>query len=928
MSIDAKDIFIANHYIEPNGVGYNPRRKDGQYNTKRFINSFDYSLDLMKLAEIYYKKYRNTNFTFHEFGKEYTPHVINVTFKYANRAYNQIRNGTYVKFGYDFNRIQFADGISLNSDGDLVGIETGVRVDNPLPEKLLAPYFGVRTKTDEETGQEYTEYCVVKQPATLNSRADLRNNLYQNGFWCDGIHFVRMKRSSGSARTGKCLFVNEVLYPAMKKWQLCGLTIEEGQQIDLAALEAYISLPTSSIIDTIEIKPENILVIDDYDSIFDEEVMATRAVNGRLETKREKATIKNSIWDGQSLMDRSLFGPYKDKGMLLLRNLFFKSCCFNANLQEFFADHGITKVEQLAGKTMAKDIRDIKMITTPSSIKFMKFGKLEDWLHTIDSEFGVVKYEKPTHYFDGRLVQTHYQLINTLQLTKQEMVDFLQPSLDFARLLRTDPDAVKLFIKYPEDKVYENKPMYSKNDVVYNMLCVNPGVSKTKYYRDFLDDLMRAFYKNIKKGHVLVNGNYSTLLGNPIEMLYASIGKFDGQSQIGVGNVHSKRFPYDYDLLGSRSPHTSSGNILLVRNTANALVDKYLNITNEIVCINSIGENILQRLNGADYDSDTVLLTDNPHLIAAAKRNYDRFLVPTNFVAARKKTRYYTAEHLSDLDIKTSVNKIGEIINLAQVLTSMYWDRIAGGASHEDVENIYTDICTLSVLSNLEIDKAKREYEVDSTRELSLMRKKYEAQMTDSSNKKIMPQFFSHIERQKGYYNPAKKAYNKHDTSMDYLQTIINGFRIRNGDKRRPEPFSRILNEELFYAYRVNGAQANEIIQRLNDYLDEIKTIYAGTSDNEDKRNEARVVKEKLFAEISSEKIGYSTMFWLLTIIDDEEHKRIKNLLLEILFTTCGKSFESAVMDSHCDVYYYEMVPPDTDGAVEIYGEKYKKMQK
>ena len=45
---------------------------------------------------------------------------------------------------------------------------------------------------------------------------------------------------------------------------------------------------------------------------------------------------------------------------------------------------------------LAENIADIKMITTPSSIKYEKFGKIENWLTLIDSDFGVVKYDKET----------------------------------------------------------------------------------------------------------------------------------------------------------------------------------------------------------------------------------------------------------------------------------------------------------------------------------------------------------------------------------------------------------------------------------------------------------------------------------------------------------------------------------------------------
>ena len=82
------------------------------------------------------------------------------------------------------------------------------------------------------------------------------------------------------------------------------------------------------------------------------------------------------------------------------------------------------------------------------------------------------------------------------------------------------------------------------------------------------------------------------------------------------------RFPFETEILGSRSPPVAMGNVLVTRNVPNELIDIYMNQTKEIVYINSIGENILNRLSGSDFDSDSLLLTDNPILLGAAKRNY------------------------------------------------------------------------------------------------------------------------------------------------------------------------------------------------------------------------------------------------------------------------------------------------------------------
>lgn len=104
------------------------------------------------------------------------------------------------------------------------------------------------------------------------------------------------------------------------------------------------------------------------------------------------------------------------------------------------------------------------------------------------------------------------------------------------------------------------------------------------------------------------------------------------------------------------------------------------------------------------FDSDTVLLTDHPLFIKAAERNYNKFLVPTNFVESKKIKRSYTNEQKADLDIKTSVNKIGEIINLSQEIQSLMWHKLNNGASFEEVEELYMDVCQLSVMSGVEIN--------------------------------------------------------------------------------------------------------------------------------------------------------------------------------------------------------------------------------
>ena len=75
-------------------------------------------------------------------------------------------------------------------------------------------------------------------------------------------------------------------------------------------------------------------------------------------------------------------------------------------------------------------------------------------------------------------------------------------------------------------------------------------------------------------------------------------------------------------------------------------------------------------------------------------------------VSGLKRKRRYTCHEQADLDIKTSNNLIGDIINLSQELNTQIWDRLNRGAAISDVNEIYLDVCKLSIMSGLEINNS------------------------------------------------------------------------------------------------------------------------------------------------------------------------------------------------------------------------------
>ena len=617
------------------------------------------------------------------------------------------------------------------------------------------------------------------------STLELRKKLYEDGFKIDGVHYVRYNRSAGSSRQGKCLFIDESLFKSMDRWSSCGLSKEDG---DLVSFEAYKALSLSAIKGIVDIPLSGILFVNDYESVFEEDVVAVTAdKGGRAVAEERKAKIANSIWDGESLLDESIFArKYPDKHMLLLRNNFFKSCAFRTKLQKWFADNKITSVEQLkkfGGVTFAKRISDIVMVTTPSSLKYLKFAKggltefnLRDWMCCATGMFGVVKYDKRTKFFDGRVVQGSYQFFNTIQLDESETADILRDNVGLATLVRENPAFMQYYFKHlinreKDENENDADGLVTRGKILFSLINKNEQFVNTRLYLSFRNAVVSKIKDNYKHGKLFVNGTNATLFGNGPELLMQIVGKFDG-NPVGLEReqVRCARFEHGKKLLCCRSPHITMGNLYIATNNLSGDVWDYFDLGENIVCVNAINENLQQRLNGCDYDSDAMLITDNPLLVAKASKYYDVFKVPVCDIPLGEKTEYDIAE----IDNMNSDNLVGRIVNLSQKLNSVLWHKINenGGKVTKDAMQIYNDICVLAVLSGIEIDKAKRTYLVNVNKTLTRIQndcKAAEKPCYQGLNPILtMPMFFKELVSDNKVHD-----YQVFDTAMDRIYSAI-----------------------------------------------------------------------------------------------------------------------------------------------------------
>ena len=358
------------------------------------------------------------------------------------------------------------------------------------------------------------------------------------------------------------------------------------------------------------------------------------------------------------------------------------------------------------------------------------------------------------------------------------------------------------------------------------------------------------------------------------------------------------------------------------------MIYRNFNMTNEIVYINSINENTLQRLSGADMDSDTMLLTDNDLLIAAAKKNYAVYKVPTNLVQSKTTKRVFTAKDKADLDVKTSVNKIGEIVNLSQQLNSLYWEHLHNGETVEANEELYNDICKLDVLSGIEIDKAKKEFTIDSAKEIEILKKKYRL---EDGGKTVKPMFFKMITTENGYELPPDTTYRYFETPMDYLQRIINSTNYRQARAFKIEaiPFMDIIRvPETKVKSGYYGIVKDKIINTIKQYKLSITQLFV-TYNEKDKfgkeliKETAAKYKRECMDVIDKMSSHEYLMYIVLKEVEKKENRSIKNLMFEVLFGKPNETFMGMIEKSKDKICVIE---EDPNGEEQYYSLRFKRV--
>ena len=472
---------------------------------------------------------------------------------------------------------------------------------------------------------------------------------------------------------------------------------------------AYSGLIASTIVDTIKINPHNILVMKDVDSFFKTNVISVETDEQKhcRAVAKNNYELKNTLFDGQAIVDESIF-PKWGNGYILLRHHMCKMAGFKGKIQKFlkdyYGDDYLTAiVYDMWGN--AHYAKDIEIITTDNAMKWLKFNVSYDYwcdrVHENGCLFGIVKTAHESKL--GSVQRMSYQMINSLDISI--MPNVVARSKEYIESMKRDN---MVFLDY----LRMNKNFSNDYEVLIALCEQNWDFTRSEYFRDRKKRILEGYVNDFKFGKVIQDADNLVIVGSPYAMLLHMVGEDvnnDDTFKVEENTIqcYTERFADGEYLAEFRSPFNSKNNMGYLHNVCNDKLIKYFDFGKQIIAVNMIHTDFQDRNNGSDQDSDSVYTTNQEDIVNYAKHCYVTY--PTIVNNIPKSVRKYdnTLYHCAEIDNKlaSAQKAIGRSSNLAQLdLTYTY----------EFDDKKYVDyVCILSVLAQVAIDGAKRQFDID-----------------------------------------------------------------------------------------------------------------------------------------------------------------------------------------------------------------------
>ena len=671
-----------------------------------------------------------------------------------------------VRENYDYTRAMFTNNLLL-----YYLMDNGLKVNNGWTRDIICIEFDYGSRSYEEE-IKHLDKCIklaenenniekVECLKSFKTQAELKKDLFSKKsadeireiFYTKGVeirhdiqrkngkitkqefvHYNMLYRSTGKAKDGSCMFICDRLYKKALNFIRMGIKMSKNNA-PIVEMGAYSSLIASSIVGTINIDPKNILILQDVDSYFKTNVISIEIDKDKhcLAVPKNNYELKNTMFDGQGLIDESIF-PNWGNGYVLLRHHMTKMACFKTKIQKYFKNYYGDNYDTAIIKDMFGNehyAKDIKLITTDNAMKWLKFNMSYDYwckkVYENQCTFGVVKTAHKSKL--GEVQKMSYQMINSLDM--DVMPNVVNKSKSYIESLKKDNN---IFLDY----LKENKNFSNDFEVLVALCEQNYEFTRSDYFRRRKTSIIESYVNSFKFGKVIQNADNLVFVGSPYAMLLYTVGEDIKQDK--TFNVEqdaiqcfTNRFDDGEYLACFRSPHNSKNNISHLHNVYSDEYFKYFDLGEQIIALNVLHTPIQDRMNGCDFDSDSGYVTNQEDIVKCAKRAYLNYPTIVNNIPKDKNKYNNTLETFAQIDntLSHAQSAIGLSSNLAQFAqTYMY--------NFNDQK--YKDyVCILSVLAQCAIDNAKRTFDIDIVSEIERIKQDMNIEQNG------VPAFWKHV---------------------------------------------------------------------------------------------------------------------------------------------------------------------------------------
>lgn len=514
-----------------------------------------------------------------------------------------------------------------------------------------------------------------------------RANSKKYPLFFNGKQYVRLVGTNGGVKKNVVIFCTKEIHDILDK-KMNNDRNPEKEYIP-AKFESYKALSCSASIPVSN--PQGVLVIKDAETIFNAEVLQLidNGKGGFSLNHNEKYKIIRSFTDGCGMISRKLSNRWaidlglkkksskagKEKWIpeytpsgFNIRNSWCKGMVFTFPFLKFAKEVAHSYfVEDVWGHSI--DIRKVDLVITSNMLKLWdSYDSIENYLEACknnDYSFSVAKV-LPKEL--ERTRNMNYQFLDSYELSDEDIKSLIKPTVDEIKASISD-DYRKALLFMKGNKITEED--YIKDDMNYiKALMVEKELMHDSFIKQKLNYLRSKRIKDSKKGVLKVNGNYSIISGDLYGLCQYMFGmevtgllKADEFYSRAWNKISAGQGKAIDKVVAFRAPMSNHNNIRIFNLKQSKKLKEWFKYMPACIVFNA-WDTTVDALNGADFDGDAVITTNNPVLLKNTRK------LPAIVCEQQKAKKHTIKENLLRAANKNGFNNnVGGITNLC---TRMY----------------------------------------------------------------------------------------------------------------------------------------------------------------------------------------------------------------------------------------------------------------